>query len=127
MKKRIMSCICLVCIIASMLAVTASASDEASFSFTVTSSNGYTSASAYKNDTTDAEVYPSSGTNYSYGATYSVRNTSGTTVSGSSTRYNLDSFSLSYKSGYATSGTYRCLRAIGVSSKSVSISGVWYP
>lgn len=126
MKKEIRRVVCIICLFMLFAGMRVKASSQAPFSFTINSGEAYTSASAYKTDTTDADIYPQSGTNYDKGMHYQVKDEFGTLASGHQIRYNLEHFNLSYKQGFAVSGN-RCLYAYNVTSYKVGVAGVWYP
>lgn len=130
--KRLIAIICVVCILGSFAAVTASASNG--YYFELSSSGGVldTGSWRYKNDTTAADVYPSSTTNIAYGARFLLRaqtSSGGTAVcSAYKDRYSSASFSIDYTSyGYA-GNRQMCMRNYtGSSSYTVSAKGTWYP
>lgn len=110
-----------------LLSLTAFAgSPQASYSWSSSSPGTYTSSNAIKKDTADADVYPQSGSNYSNGIFYNVKRGS-SYVGGGTLRYNLNHFSISYKSGQAIANKYYNLFLRKYDSGKTSISGYWYP
>jgi len=106
-------------------------SAKAYFDFTLArGANSSSSDLAYKSDTTAAAVYPQSGWLPSQDIAYfRVRNSSQVAATGLATRNNLNSFNMSYLSGYNTTG-YKYLYASAPSSNPdpyVWVGGAWYP
>lgn len=100
------------------------------FAFSLTSEYGSEDSGIlrYKNDYTNADVYPSDGSRYTYGMRFGIFDDQGYWTTGYTERYNLNPFSISYREEYAEPG-YRQLRMCSVSASvfSVSVSGTWYP
>ena len=130
--KRTFALLCAICIVVSMVAITANASDGYYFELSASGNNTDYGSWRYKNDYTAADVYPSGGTNISYGARFFIRaqtaNGGAVICSPYVDRFNLTSFSIPYNS-YAYPG-YRqmCMKSYtGSSNYTVSAWGTWYP
>ncbi|MFA9381572.1 MAG: hypothetical protein ACERKO_10990 [Acetanaerobacterium sp.] len=100
--KKMVGLLLVMAVLLSALSVTVSASDSAPFSFALQTGGGsaYT-ASAYKNDYIQADVYPSSGTvSSSNRVAMRIRTSGGTHASGLYVRSSLSSFAIWYYDDY---------------------------
>lgn len=106
-------------------------SSKAPFSFTLTAGGASVpSDRAYKDDTTAAEVYPSTGTvSTSKNVAFRIRNAAGTAATGLYQRDDLMWFAMYYLTGM-NSIDYKYLYANAPSTNAagtVTMSGNWYP
>lgn len=130
MKKRIIVFLCTLAIIMSLGAVPAFASvesDGASFDFTLgVGSDPAPSDVAYKNDTTNADVFPNG---FVQGIAYfRVRDANRVQVSSLASLNDVYHFSLTYNSGQAYPGNkYLYCQNSVTSSGGLWLFGTWYP
>lgn len=133
-KQRFLVWLIALSLCVSMLCVYVSASSAYGYDLETTGSSYDIGLPREKTDYNDADVIPSSGSNYSYGARYFINYVingfpTGFRATGYTDRFNLNSFDISYKPTYAMPGTVR----MGIYSYtqstnySVHVVGTWYP
>lgn len=142
MKRKLISIICAVTLIMSLVAPIAFATEkttsaitpssaQATFSFSLQKgADSSSSAAAYKDDYSAAEVYPQDGTiSRDNQVAFRVRNDDLSAATGLYVQYDLTTFGMYYYSGSGTPGDkYLYANAPSTNLDNlVSIYGVWYP
>lgn len=134
MKKRIRRILCVMMVAVSLLTVSAFAA-RGTFTFNVSDHTEYDVAGSATKDNTSgsATITPSSGSNYTQGVVFRIKEsrTGDDYCTSTVTRYNLGQFSIKYSSGKNTEGTkYLCARRATAASgddNSIYMTGTWQP